>query len=83
MSLYLENPESNDDRQYADFYLDRNGKSLLMPEYTKKQILEMHFGSEFYRLKEEGFDTHIYNAMEEYKEQELQKYITNGDPKTP
>ena len=38
---------------------------------TKEQILENHFGSEFYRLKEEGFDTHVYNAMTEFSEQEL------------
>ena len=38
---------------------------------TKEQILEKHFGSEFYRLKEEGFDTHIYSAMSEWESQQL------------
>ena len=26
--MYYENPEVNDDRQYADFCLDNNGKSI-------------------------------------------------------
>ena len=33
---------------------------------TAGQILEMHFGSDFYQLKELDFQVHIISAMKEY-----------------
>lgn len=33
---------------------------------TAEEILEMHFGSDFYQLKELDFQVHIISAMKEY-----------------
>ena len=35
---------------------------------TKEQILELHFGSEYYKLKELGYLGNISNAMQEFRQ---------------
>lgn len=41
---------------------------------TNLEILELHFGSEFYRLKELGYLDNILNAMNEYAIQEIRDF---------
>jgi hypothetical protein len=38
---------------------------------TKKEILEMHFGSDFHEIEQPCYLTHIENAMEEYAKQQV------------
>jgi hypothetical protein len=38
-----------------------------------EEILEMHFGSEFWQLEEFGYKTNIVNAMQEYARIQIQK----------
>ena len=50
--MYYENPEVNDDRQYADFCLDNNGKSIFEEENgnlfltSKKNIEKKRYNHE-------------------------------------
>lgn len=40
---------------------------------TASEILELHFGSDFWMLKKYGFKSHIINAMKEYASDQIEK----------
>ena len=42
---------------------------------SNKEILEMHMGSDFWKIEESGYLHNILNAMDEYKTGE----ITDGE----
>ena len=66
---YLDNLELWNYVQALDKYAD-DLESLSQPtdDKTKEQILELHFGSEYYKLKELGYLDNIINAMQEFRQ---------------
>lgn len=52
-------------------------------DYTPLEILEMHFGSEFYRIEEENYTPHILSAMEEYASIKVREALAKQTPPEP
>lgn len=46
---------------------------------TAEEILELHFGSEYYKLRELGYLNHITGAMKEYANEKLDQAAENAD----
>lgn len=46
---------------------------------TKEEVLEMNFGSEYYKLKELDYLRYILNAMEEYTQMKVENNVFLAD----